>query len=206
MILDFCCKTSKHVRLNSHRKGAACARIRNNASSSETPKKSTVGNIEKVPKNGSTLSHYGIRTTSMAPILRLQIVIRRVNIGYITKNEFRVDAPQIRSTRRTHRPTCFKKNDKCRANLRMMVCNKSYLFDNEHVLANSNDFHVVRASENATDGELQAKYWRSELVSLEPRMSTDGGDAIVSHSKAAASVSISESAQYPYFRSDIMQY
>ena len=46
-----------------------------------------------------------------------------------------------------HRPTCFKKNDECRANLPMMVCDKSYLFDNEHILSNSSDFHVVQASE-----------------------------------------------------------
>ena len=55
-----------------------------------------------------------------------------------------------------HRPTCFKKNDECRANLPMMVCNKSYLFDNEHILSNSDDFHIVHASENASDEELQA--------------------------------------------------
>ena len=55
-----------------------------------------------------------------------------------------------------HRPTCFKKNDECRANLPTMICNKSYLFDNEHILSNSDDFHVVHASENAMDEELQA--------------------------------------------------
>ena len=44
------------------------------------------------------------------------------------------------------RPTYFKNNDECRANLSMMVCNKSYLFDNEHILSNSDDFYVVHAS------------------------------------------------------------
>ena len=50
----------------------------------------------------------------------------------------------------------FQKNDECRANLPMMVCKKMYLFNNEHILANSNGFHVARASENARDEELQA--------------------------------------------------
>ena len=55
-----------------------------------------------------------------------------------------------------HRPTYFKKNDKCRANLPMMVCDKSNSFDNEHILSNSNDLHVVHASETSADEELQA--------------------------------------------------
>ena len=38
----------------------------------------------------------------------------------------------------------------------MMVCDKSFLFDNQHILSNSSDFQVVHASENSTDEELQA--------------------------------------------------
>ena len=49
----------------------------------------------------------------------------------------RVDLIHLRfdQHKELHRSTCFKKNDKCRANLPVMVCNKPYLFDNEHILA-----------------------------------------------------------------------
>ena len=92
-----------------------------------------------------------------------------------------------------HRPTCFKKNDECRANHPMMVCSKLYLFDNKYILANSNGFHVARASENARDEELQAMkevnwYHLSQICAVTEVMQ------IFSHSKAAVSMSISESA------------
>ena len=64
---------------------AACARMRNNASGSETQKKSMVGNIEKLPKNGSMLPRCGFCTTSMIPIVRWQIMIQHVKTGYATK-------------------------------------------------------------------------------------------------------------------------
>lgn len=51
---------------------------------------------------------------------------------------------------------CSKKSDKCRANLPMLVCNGSYLFDNQHILENPEVFHIVFTSEDGSNKDLQA--------------------------------------------------
>ena len=40
-----------------------------------------------------------------------------------------------------HCPTCFKKSEECRTKLPMLICNETYLFDNKHILVNSDDNH-----------------------------------------------------------------
>ena len=55
-----------------------------------------------------------------------------------------------------HRSPCFKKSEEGCANLPMLICNESYVFDNEHVLANYDAFHVVHASKKSPDKQLQA--------------------------------------------------
>ena len=141
--LTFCPKCEQRYSLEEIIR-AACARMRNNASGSEAPKKSTIGNIEKLPKKWLdvaslryTYDLHGNKCTMVDSHTRREDWLRNKNTHSVLMH-LRFDQHD-----EVHWPTCFKKNDECRANLPMMVCNKSYLFDNEHILANSNDFHVV---------------------------------------------------------------
>ena len=105
---------------------AACARVKNNASGSETPKKSTVGNVEKIPKKWLDVTslrypydfHDANCTIADSDTTR-ENWLHNKNTGPVLMH-LRFDQHE-----ELHRPTCFKKNDECRANLPMMVCNKS---------------------------------------------------------------------------------
>ena len=94
-----------------------------------------------------------------------------------------------------HWPTCFEKNDECCEIFR-------WWFVTNRICSITSIFWQIQMI--SMYGWKTAGYGRNELVSVESKMSNDGGDTILSHSKAAASVSIYESAQHPYIRSDIM--
>ena len=136
---------------------AACARVQNNASDSDAPNKSTIGNVEKLPTKWIDIASlrypYDFHDNNCT-----MENCNNTRENWLHQKNMRSVLMHLRFDQHEelHRPTCFKKCDECRANLPMMVCNKSYLFDNEHILSNSDDFHVVHASENATDEELQA--------------------------------------------------
>lgn len=126
---------------------AACARVRHNTSVSDAPYKSTIGNVEKFPKKWLDIASlrypydfHGNNCTMEKCDTTREKWLHSKNVRSVLMH-LRFDQHA-----ELHRPTCFKKNDECRANLPMMICNKSYLFDNEHILSNSDDFHVVHAS------------------------------------------------------------
>ena len=154
--LMFCPECEPHYSLEEIIRGT-CAKVRNNATIYEASKKSTVGNVEKLPRKWLDIASlrypYDFHDNNCTMIdsdTTCDNWLCNKNMRFVSMH-LRFDQHE-----ELHRPTCFKKNAECRANLQMMICDKSYLFDNEHILSNSNDFHVVHASENSTDKELQA--------------------------------------------------
>ena len=136
---------------------AACARVRSNGSVSVTPTESTIGNVDKLPKKWLDIASlrypydfHGDNCTMADCDTTRENWLRNKKMRSVLMH-LRFDQHE-----ELHVPYCFKKNDECRASLPMMVCNKSFLFDNQHILSNSSDFHVVHASESSTDEELQA--------------------------------------------------
>ena len=136
---------------------ATCSRIQNSVWGDSNLTEPTIGHDKELPKawmdvaalrypydfdeNGCTIGNKG-----------------GANESWLHNKDIRSVLVHLRFDQHAqlHRPTCFKKSEECRANLPMLICNESYLFDNEHVLANSDAFHVVHASEHSPDKQLQA--------------------------------------------------